>query len=388
MLAAAAWAAPALADLSGFMQVQQTGRTHEPGAATVQQALAELLLEQRAEALSLSVRAEAAYDEAIDDSRIAAREAFLDWAPAADLELRLGRQVLTWGVSEYLYVNDVFPKNHDAFFTGAGFDRMKEPVDAAQLAWHGAVTGVEAVVSRARADRAPAASRFTAMAPLASAEAAGDVDHAIDAALKISANLAGWDLGVYAASFRSRERRYFVDAAGLRADQPRLAHAGVSLTGNAVGGVAWIEAGVRDAGAARDDIVDRHYFGSSATLLGGYSREVGQDVTASVQLELEAPLHYERYVAALAPGVRPADRANAIVHARVQAGWLNQTLLTGAQAFAGHERDTHLNPFARWSPADGWTLEAGANFFNGRPDTRFGAFDNDSNAYALGRYSF
>lgn len=377
--------APAPAEVSGFVQARQAhGLEHAP---MVQEILGELLVEQGlGERAALSVRTEA-HDDAVSGGRIALREGFLDWAPAPAVDLRLGRQVLTWGVSDYLYVNDVFPKNYDAFFTGAGFDRMKEAVDAARLAWHAHAGDVEAVVSRAKADRLPAPDRFLATSPSTSAMPADDASDAVDAAIKASGHAAGWDLAGYAATFRSREPRYFVDASGPRSDRPRLAHLGLSLTGNAGAGLAWLEAGVRHAGQPPDGVVSRNFLGSSARLIAGYSREIGPDVTASAQLQLEAATEYHRYLAALAPGVRPVERIATTLHLRLQGAWINQTVRAGAQVFAAGEGDAHLNPFASWSPADGWTLEAGANLFSGKPDTRYGAFEDDSSAYLLGRYS-
>lgn len=393
-LSSAFFSAGATADVSGFVQLRQVQRVESPSgcavdacAAMVQEALGEVLVEQDlGERGGISVRAEG-YDDAAADGRIAVREGFLDWAPARDLDLKLGRQILTWGASEYLYVNDIFPKNYDAFFTGAGFDRMKEPVDAARLAWHAAAGEVEAVVSRAKADRLPAPARFSATAAGASAAPMDDADDAVDAAIKGSAHADGWDLAVYAASFRSRELRYVVDGSGLRSDRPRSAHAGFSVTGNAAGGVAWFEGGVRRAVTGQANAVSRHFLGSFAKLIAGYSREVGPDVTASAQLQIEAATAYGRYVAALAPGVRPVERVGTTLHLRLRGGWMNQTLGAGAQAFVGNEGDSHLNPFASWSPADGWTIEAGANLFRGEPDTRYGALQDDSSAYVLGRYS-
>ena len=146
-------------------------------------------------------------------------------------------------------------------------------------------------------------------------------------------------------------------ASGLRSDRPRLNHLGASLTGNAAAGVVWLEGAVRHAGETQRNAVSRHFLGSSAKLIVGYSREVGQDITASAQLQLEASTAYERYVAALAPGVQPVKRLGSTLHMRLQSHWMNQTLAAGVQLFAGNEGDTHVNPFASWSPADGWTID-------------------------------
>ena len=396
-LAIAAASTPACADLTGFVQLRQVQRVRSPqlccqlsGRKTMaQEALGELLYERRlGDQLSATARVEAYYDNALSRGNGAIREGFVDWAPTSSIGVKLGRQVLTWGVSDYLYVNDVFPKNYDAFFTGAGFDRMKEPVDAAKLVVHEKAADFEAVVSRRKADKQPHAERFTAMSMTKGALAAEHPDDQADIATKVSAHIQGWDVAAYAASFASREARFSIDATGLRSDLPRTRHLGFSITGNAAGGLTWLEGAVRRTEAKGVSVVSRHFLDSAVKFIGGYSRELSADVSISTQLQLEASTSRDRYTQSLAPGVRPLRSVSSTLHLRVQGRWLNQTLTLGAQVFAGDEGDTHLNPFGSWSPADGWTVEGGANLFNGKPDTRYGAFKDDSNVYVLARFSF
>jgi hypothetical protein len=378
LVLAAALSLPGLsvADVGGFVQLDQV------------ELLGQLLAEHRfSERLGGSLRAEAFRDHASSNAGASLREATVDWTPGKTLNLKAGRQVVTWGVSEYLYVNDIFPKNYDVFFTGRGIDRMKEPVDGARLTWGTAAAEFEAVVARGKSDRIPSPERFDATALAASAVPVGG-EEGTDAAIKLSTQRDGWDIAAYAGSFRSREHRYFLDAGGLWSDRPRLQHLGMSVSGNSASGVVWVEAALRRSGHDRSAVVSRHFLGSSFKLIAGYSREVGVDVTASGQLQLEAATERQRYLASLAPGVLPLPRVVATLHMRLQGRFVNQTVGSGVQLFAGSEGDTHLNPFASWSPADGWTLEAGAHVFNGKPETRYGAFRNDSNLYVLARNSF
>ncbi len=45
------------------------------------------------------------------------REAYADYSRAW-LDLRLGRQIITRGVGDLVFINDVFPKDWSAFFPG------------------------------------------------------------------------------------------------------------------------------------------------------------------------------------------------------------------------------------------------------------------------------
>lgn len=392
----AATCSPGHAAVSGFAQLRQAQRVHSLAdcsavaacSALVQELQAELLHEHRfSETLGTTARLDAVHDEAVSRSDLIVREAFVDWTAAPALDVKAGRQVITWGVSDYLYVNDIFPKNYDSFFTGGGFDRMKEPVDAVKALARAGAVEAELILARSKADTLPAPERFVASAPSSSA-VADDAGSQPDLAAKVSTRWAGWDVAAHAARFESREPRLFMADTRLRSDRPRTQHLGLSATGNLASGLGWAEAAVRRAAQQRDAVVDRHFLGSAAKLIVGYSREVAADLTASAQLQLEGAMQRGRYVDSLAPGIRPLRRVTSVLHLRMQGRWSNQTASAGAQAFLGSEGDSHFNPFFAWSPADGWNLEGGANLFSGRPDTRYGAFRNDSNAYVLGRYSF
>ncbi|MBI4715228.1 MAG: hypothetical protein HY760_04720 [Nitrospirae bacterium] len=57
------------------------------------------------------------------------REAYLDYS-ARSFDLRMGRQVITWGVGDLLFINDLFPKDYAAFFSGRPLEYLKTGSDA------------------------------------------------------------------------------------------------------------------------------------------------------------------------------------------------------------------------------------------------------------------
>ncbi|MEN9866920.1 MAG: hypothetical protein RL748_2510, partial [Pseudomonadota bacterium] len=211
---------------------------------------------------------------------------------------------------------------------------------------------------------------------------------ALKLATRLETGSGTWDVAAYLARFQAREVRYFVDAGALRFDRPLTHHLGMSMTGNAMGGLTWLEMALRHADASQAGLVSRYYAGSALKLIAGYSREIAQDTTATIQLQIESNLARARYLRQLAPGIRPVAGGNSVLHLRLQSRWLNQTLGAGVQLFVDNEGARHVNPFGSFSPADGWTIEGGANLFSGKADTRFGVLKDDSNLYLLGRYSF
>ena len=66
---------------------------------------------------SLFAKPEFFYD-AVDETFDAnLREGYLDVAYDR-WDLRVGRQIITWGVGDLVFINDVFPKDYGAFFAG------------------------------------------------------------------------------------------------------------------------------------------------------------------------------------------------------------------------------------------------------------------------------
>src|SRR5690606_33752852 len=52
------------------------------------------------------------------------------------LDLRVGRQVLTWGTGDLLFINDLFPKDWQSFFIGRDEEYLKAPSDSLRLGWY------------------------------------------------------------------------------------------------------------------------------------------------------------------------------------------------------------------------------------------------------------
>ena len=49
------------------------------------------------------------------------------------MDLKIGRQILTWGTGDLLFINDMFPKDWQSFFIGRDTEYLKAPSDAAKI---------------------------------------------------------------------------------------------------------------------------------------------------------------------------------------------------------------------------------------------------------------
>ncbi|MEK6569454.1 MAG: hypothetical protein AABZ38_03990, partial [candidate division NC10 bacterium] len=66
-------------------------------------------------------------DEAV---KMDLREGYVDYAPLPNLDLRVGRQIITWGTGDFLFINDVFPRDYISFFIGRQPQYLKLASDA------------------------------------------------------------------------------------------------------------------------------------------------------------------------------------------------------------------------------------------------------------------
>ena len=93
---------------------------------------AQLKLDATGGAWRLLAKGDLAYDHLGRREQSELREGYLDYA-AGNWDLRIGRQVITWGLGDLVFVNDVFPKDHEALFAGRPLEYLKRGVDAVKL---------------------------------------------------------------------------------------------------------------------------------------------------------------------------------------------------------------------------------------------------------------
>src|SRR3990172_6164736 len=106
-------------------------------------------------------------DAAVDDTRLVTRELFGDLT-SDKASARLGRQVITWGVGDLLFINDTFPRDWVAMFTGQPMQYLKLGSDALKLNAYPSPVNLEWVIAGFRPDNTPTRQRFILADPLPS----------------------------------------------------------------------------------------------------------------------------------------------------------------------------------------------------------------------------
>jgi len=337
------------------------------------------------------------HDAIRDDSGVDLREAYVDMG-GRRISTRLGRQVVTWGLGDLLFINDVFPKDWVAFLTGAPLEYLKVGSDAAKVGAYAGSVGAEAVITPVfTPDRAPGADRLFFFDPMPSitdrvTERPGTDFDQMQLAGRVYARLGRYEVATYVS------KGFFGMPAG-RPDQqrptrlvfsyPRLQTYGGSLQGPLRAGVFSLEGGYYDS---RDD-----ESGSEPTVensqtrwLAAYQFQPQEDLTFAFQYYGEFMRQHDTYLRTLPPGLPARDQLRQVTSLRVTQLRRHQTLRVNLFVMASPtDRDAYINPSVRYNVTDELWLETGANVFWGQErHTFFGQFEQNSGVFLVARYEF
>lgn len=398
-------------DLTGFVDGRMGHRTQDD-PKTSGFSLGELRAQVEAEKTwsrgMARVTFDLLYDEIADDRDVNLetgrgwfdlREAFVMANAASFLDLKLGRQILTWGTGDLVFINDLFPKDFVSFFIGRDTEYLKAPSDSAKASVFTRYLNVDLVYTpRFDADRYINGERISFYSPVAGGLVGHDAVVRVDRpdrwfrddeiAVRLYQNVGAFELATYG------YRGYWkspggADPARGEATFPRLTVGGASIRGPLAGGIANAELGYywsEDDTSGSDPAVNN----SELRLLFGYERELAKDLSVGAQYYLERMAHHSDYRRSLPAGVRERDENRHILTVRVTQRLLQQNLTLGLFAYwSPSDRDGYLRPNVQYKIDDHWLVEAGGNVFVGdRKDTFFGQFDRNTNAYVSARYGF
>lgn len=333
------------------------------------------------------------------DGVVDLRTATLTVSPTRWLDLRIGRQTLTWGTGDLVFLNDLFPKDWTSFLIGRHDEYLKAPSDAVKLAAYSDAAGLDVVLTpRFDPDRLPLRDRISSWDPL-QGRLAGQDDplslalpnrwlHDGEVAARLFRNVGSWELAGY--GYRGFWKSpAAMDPMSGAAGFPELSVYGASVRGPAAGGLAHLELAFYDSRQDRDgkDPLTRN---SEVRFLVGHERQLTQNLSLSAQYYVEAMLHHGSYLGSLPPGVPAADQVRQVLTTRLTYLALRQRLMLSAFVFASpSDRDAFARANLTYALDDRWTLLAGGNLLAGRDDhTLYGQFERNSNAYLGLRYAY
>ncbi len=358
--------------------------------------------------VTLQFRGDFVYDQLADDREkidlergdgfFDLRELNLQFTPLEWADVKAGRQILTWGTGDLLFINDLFPKDWNSFLLGRDAEYLKAPSDALYAAFFPPFGNFDLVYTpRFDADRYVDGERVSYWNPgrrsIVGQNAEIDAerrdewlkDH--EAAARFYRDLYGYETALYFYhGFWKSPAGY--DPNEMNSYFPGLNVYGASTKGTFGSGIVNLEAGYYDSREDRAG-TDPNVPNSEVRLMTGYQREVAQNLTAGVQYYLEWMMNYDDYERA-APAGEQRDEERHVVSLRLTRLLLNQNLILSLFTFfSPSDSDVYFRPSATYKISDNWMVNLNGNIFLGESEqTFFGQFRNNSNVNLGVRYNF
>jgi hypothetical protein len=397
-------------DVTGYWETRVGGRLHDDPYekdTSIGESRLQIELEKEFDTFSLGLTTDLLYDPVLDDHDIDLeqgegyldlREAYIEFSPMSWIDVKLGRQILTWGTGDLIFINDLFPKAY-RYFSGRSAEYLKAPSDAIKLAFFNPIANLDVVYTpRFDADQFIDGSRLSyynnTLGRIAGRDAIVTTNKPDDwfdddeVALRLHRNLNGNELALYA------YRGFWKSPAGSdpvtgRAIHPRMAEIGFSVRGVVGKGIGNVEYGYYSS--LDDPEGDNPLINNSEMrLLVGYEQELAKNLTIGLQYYLTAVQDYDNYKNNLPAGSPVADEHQHQTSIRLTKLAMNQNLtLSLFGFFYTSDRDSYFRPEANYKLNDYWDIEIGANIFSGKEQyTAYGQLKKNSNLYITTRYSF
>ena len=396
--------------LTGFLEGRIGPRLQDDpneGAFSIGEARLRLETQFEPGAFVIRVVGDGVFDQVVDtrepdldtgEGAFDLREANIVWRPLDFADLKVGRQILTWGVGDLVFINDLFPKDYNSFFIGRDDEYLKAPSDAARLSLFSSLANLDFVYTpRFDPDRYIDGSRLSYYNPLAGAVVGENfILNAMtpnewfsddEFAMRLYRQVGAFEVAAYGYV------GYYKGPSGITATGdfifPELAVYGASLRGPFRGGILTAEIGryiSRDDHAGDNPLLPNGDF----RVLVGYEKEVAEELTASVQYYAEFRDDQDAYLAALPAGAFARDRARHLLTLRLTKLAMNQNLTLSAFNFwSPNEHDGHLRLRASYKMNDNWLVEAGGNIFYGPNEAMlFSQLKDNTNLFFAARRSF
>lgn len=396
-------ASPAGVQIHGFVEAAGSGRVvNDPTSRhdfTLGEGRFRLELRHERDRGALSFKGDLLADGATQAVELDLREVLVTWRLLSWLDLRVGRQVLTWGTGDMLFVNDLFPKDWQSFFIGRADEYLKAPSNTVKLALYSQLLNLDLVWTPIfTPDRYITGQRLSFFSPMAGQRVGGGV--VVDPAEpplqlrtgefagRLHRRIGSLELAAYGYwGFYKQPLGY--DPAAKQPTFPRLGVFGGSLRTALLGGLFNLEGAFYyspDDDAGTSPLVPN----SQVRGLAGYERELVARMTVGLQYYVEHILHHSQQLSASpSPALEP-DEVRHVVTLRWTFRLLQDDLVLSLFAYVSpSDVDAYLRPSVSYKLTDGVQATAGANVVLGQHQhTFFGQLERNTNVYGRLRYTF
>lgn len=328
------------------------------------------------------------------------REANASFSPLGWLDIKLGRQIFTWGTGDYIFINDLFPKDYESFFIGREDEYLKKPSDGIKASVFNSLVNADLIAIPFFEPNTVADGRRLSFYDMflgrtAGSESVRNLEEPIqnpsnmESAVRLFRNIKSYETALYAFRGYYKNPMGVSDTAANTQIYPRLNAYGASLRGSALKGIFNLETGYYDS-VDDDSGRNRLVVNSYIKTLAGFAMELGNDTSIGLQYLHEVMLRYSEYKAAFMQGEAAQDEIRRFYTLRLTKLFMKQTLMFSVFSFfSPTDEDYYIKPVAAYDITDRWKASIGANIVRGeKVYTEFGQMRKNSNIFARMRYSF
>jgi len=343
-------------------------------------------------------RGDIIFDEVLSETIWQTREFNIALSPLENIDLKLGRQVLTWGTGNYVFLNDLFPKDWQSFFSGRNFEYFKSPSDTARLtSYLGDITLDLAWTPEFTADNFIKGDRFSFFSPDIWGHIAPGKDFKVTlpdndqwfARISTTVNNVEYALYGYRGNWPTPVG---VDNIG-EAYFPKMNSWGASLQTAFKGGIFNAEYSYYDS---QPYPVSPERFNTGLPVkdlikyLIGYETEIAKNLNLGIQCLIERIPDFwipQRKYPAL---YRQTSRKHITYIINLSYRALRQKLIPSILIFhSPNDNDYYIKPSIDYRINDKWLLSTGANIFTGdNVDTFYSQHKPNSNIWMRFRYRY
>jgi hypothetical protein len=418
-------AVPTQADIywGGFVQGLFGGRTDKTNPTSTEFTASESRMQLRAEHFGDRAEVFGRLDFVWDGAdsvqyRWELREAYVKFRLGNMFDFKVGRQILTWGTGDLIFINDVFAKDYRSFFVGRDVQYLKAPQNALRTEFYPSFGSFDLVIApRFEPNRLPTGRRLSYYLPGEGIVGTGLGEEYFFNPDSPEASFKNSEIAV---RFQRRAGNftnalYFykgfyknplgAEVVGMNGSMPvteavypELHLYGASTRGQVIGGILWLEGGYYDSREDRNND-DPLMPNSSISALFGYERQVATNFTVNFQWLGDYMLDHDTF---------RSQREDMIAGGMLPEGtYIRDEIrhtLTSRQTKLLMDENLNLSSFVFWSPSDEdvyWrvsasykytdevTIAAGGNIFGGNHEnTEFGQFQKNDNAWVKVTYGF
>jgi hypothetical protein len=394
----------AAVEIHGFLEAAGAARVVsdpvQPDDFVLGEARFRLDLSHYAARTDLTFKGDFIADAVSDEVEIDIRQASIGLRLADWLDARVGRQVLTWGTGDFVFINDLFPKDFVSFFVGRDDEFLKAPSNSLKLTFYSGLANLDVVWTPIFApDRGITGERLSffdpstggsvsattmgqPLEPLLPAKELGNGE----LAGRVFRTVGGYELALYGYLGFTKRPLAYEEGADLPTYSGMNVY-GASVRGSLLRGIATVEGAYYDSEDDEGD--DPNVPNSQMQGLVGYERELFANFGLGMQYILEWIQDYDRLIA---NSPTPQFEPNELRHTfttRLTYRLLLQTLTLSLFAFVSpSDEDAYLRPSLSYKWSDAVTITAGGNIMFGEETGFFGQLEGNTNVYLRIRNSF